>query len=426
MNIRELFARHARAAAKGRAVRAAARVALLGASGVAIVVLLTRLGVAMPLTSLLPALPADADRSARLFGFLAVSLAGLAQGAVLLGLVVLASVLVRTSGRWLMRMGPQRVASDLDGALETDRYSAALEARGPMAPLVERSAIDRDPPVTTLLGPLPGLRQRWLFRLVVLLTLVVALLPGTAPGSEGDAPVAGDPDGGMDARPLLLLLMGPSEPFPPGKPVPVQVLMEALAAPSEDLDLEVRISVDGNEPQSTEGRLFLAAGAPGQDMLRLDLRYWAESLEPGEHVAQAFAGVAQSNLYRFTIQGDGGGGGGQQEQEQQDQDENQKPPPKPQGGGERPDWKPKFVKPLVREGPKIRKKARVPVEVPGGGSPTDQPLEQAWPELERRKEAALNRPGLSPVARDLVREYFEQLRPEEVAAPKEEPGEKPK
>ena len=35
------------------------------------------------------------------------------------------------------------------------------------------------------------------------------------------------------------------------------------------------------------------------------------------------------------------------------------------------------------------------------------------PEEERRKEAALNRPGLSPVARDLVREYFEQLRPEE-------------
>ena len=51
--------------------------------------------------------------------------------------------------------------------------------------------------------------------------------------------------------------------------------------------------------------------------------------------------------------------------------------------------------------------------MPGGGAPRESSLEEAWPELERRKEAALNRSGLSPAARELVRRYFEELRPAE-------------
>ena len=60
---------------------------------------------------------------------------------------------------------------------------------------------------------------------------------------------------------------------------------------------------------------------------------------------------------------------------------------------------------------KIEKLAKVPIEVRGGGAPEERSLEEAWPELERRREAALDRPGLSPAARQLVREYYEQLRP---------------
>ena len=48
----------------------------------------------------------------------------------------------------------------------------------------------------------------------------------------------------------------------------------------------------------------------------------------------------------------------------------------------------------------------------GGGAQQEKPIEEAWPELLRRREEALNRPGLSPAAKKLVREYFERLRPE--------------
>ena len=48
-----------------------------------------------------------------------------------------------------------------------------------------------------------------------------------------------------------------------------------------------------------------------------------------------------------------------------------------------------------------------------GGAPTDKPLKEAWPELKKRREAALKRPGLSPHARKLVKEYFDKLRPDE-------------
>jgi hypothetical protein len=75
--------------------------------------------------------------------------------------------------------------------------------------------------------------------------------------------------------------------------------------------------------------------------------------------------------------------------------------------------KPRFVEPLVKGDEQITKKAKVPIEVPeGGGGQHEKPIEEAWPELERRREEALNRPGLSPAARKLVREYFELLRPE--------------
>ena len=67
----------------------------------------------------------------------------------------------------------------------------------------------------------------------------------------------------------------------------------------------------------------------------------------------------------------------------------------------------------MQEGEKVKKLARVPIEAEGAGGPVSRSLDEAWPELERRKEEALRRPGLSPAARDLVRRYYERLRPEE-------------
>ena len=83
-------------------------------------------------------------------------------------------------------------------------------------------------------------------------------------------------------------------------------------------------------------------------------------------------------------------------------------PQKDEGNQE---WRPKFVEPLVRDGERVKKNAKVPIEVPGGGAPAPRPLDEAWPELERRREAALDRPGLSPAARKLVKEYFDRLKP---------------
>jgi hypothetical protein len=167
--------------------------------------------------------------------------------------------------------------------------------------------------------------------------------------------------------------------------------------------------VDERPPIDTGKRLFLAAGAAGQDSATLDLRALTRGLEPGEHVAWAYAGGLRSNPYRFSVVLPGGGQGGPPPPP----DEPESGPPPPGGPEERPHWRPKFVEPLVREGEQVEKMARVPVEVPGGGGVADRPLAEAWPELERRKEAALNREGLSPASRRLVREYFDRLRPRE-------------
>ena len=78
------------------------------------------------------------------------------------------------------------------------------------------------------------------------------------------------------------------------------------------------------------------------------------------------------------------------------------------------------MQPLVQDGDKVKKRARVLTENRGGSDPVDRPLEEAWPELQRRKEAALKRPGLSPAARRLVQEYFERLRPDGVQPDGEE------
>ena len=94
------------------------------------------------------------------------------------------------------------------------------------------------------------------------------------------AVVAGDPEEGMIEKPLILLLSGEDGPFTLRRPIPVRLLMEALIAPAVDLDLEVRLAIDGGPLQTTDERLFLAAGVPGQDAVSFDLRFWAERLEP--------------------------------------------------------------------------------------------------------------------------------------------------
>jgi hypothetical protein len=409
MTFRALLAHHARIRARSRAARVAGRVVLVGGTLVACALFLERAGFGVPGLHL-PGLPESDGTADRWIGWVAVSLAGLLQGAALLLVVFTIALFVRLGGARL-RPRPARVAGDLDRILGTDRFTAALEGRGRLAPLVARRAVDQPPPDDAL-GRRPSrFWRRWLRRFIVALVLVVALAPGTAPGAEGDALVAGRPDEGRDEEPLQLKLVWDRRLFLPREPIPVEVVAEAAFAPPSDLDLPVRIVIDDGPEIDAQASLFLAAGAPGEDAVTLDLRELVEKLEPGEHRAVARAGDAESNAYIFRIDpsGDGGGGGDRPPPLSPPQ-----PKPRPEGGAGAQKLKPKYIEPLVREDErkKIEKLAKVPIEVRGGGAPEEQSLEEAWPELERRKEAALNRPGLSPAARQLVREYFERLRPE--------------
>lgn len=408
MTVRALLARHARICARRRAARLAGRLVLVGGTLIACALFLERAGFDVPALRL-PGLPAFDGTADRWIGWVAVSLAGLLQGAALLAVIFVFALLVRLGGA-LVRPRSARVAADLDGILDTDRFSAALEGRGRLAPLVARRVVEQPPPDDTL-GRRPSrFWRRWLRRFVVALVLVVALAPGTAPGAEGEARVAGRPDEGRDEEPLRLKLVWDRRLFVPREPIPVEVIAEAAFAPRSDLDLPVRMVIDDGPEIDVQASIFLAAGAPGEDAVALDLRELAEKLEPGEHRAVARAGDAESNAYVFRIDpsGDGGGGGPSPPPSPP------RPQPRPQGGAGAQNVKPKFIEPLVREDErrKIEKLAKVPIEVRGGGAPEERSLEEAWPELERRKEAALNRPGLSPAARQLVREYFERLRPE--------------
>jgi hypothetical protein len=336
-----------------------------------------------------------------------VSIAGLLQGALALAAVFAAAFLARSVLPLLRPARIPDVARAIDGALSTDRFSSALEATGPLAGLAEKHATANPPPAT--LFTIPSRRgERWLRRIVVVLVLLVAIVPGKAPAD--DAGLIPRPEGGTDDRELVLRLVGVKEVVVPGQPVPVQVILESPVAPVADMTLPVSMRIDGRDEEPTGASLFLPAGAPGQDSVGLDLSPHIKDLAPGDHVAVARAGVLLSNEYRFRIEPPPGG---ESEEPQQDPQAPEPPPNEtPQGGGPQ-QVKPRFVEPLVKGDEQITKKAKVPIEVPeGGGGQHEKPIEEAWPELERRREEALNRPGLSPAAKKLVREYFELLRPE--------------
>ena len=402
MNIRELLQRHARTLGEGRARRMARLVVLLGGTGVAALLFLQRAGLVD--LGWLPDVAADTW-----VGFLAISLVGLLQGAALLAVVFVVALCVREFGARFVRPSLAGVASRLGRALRTDRFAAALEARGVFARYVEQDALRHAPRGDLFAGSAGRWQDRWLRRLVIALVLIIALSPGAAPGEDGDAPVAGAPeDGGREQHALVLRLTGEAKTFKADAAVPVDLTAEARVAPAEDLHLPVVVRIDDGPALRPADRIFLAAGAPGQHSVSFDLRALARDLAPGKHRAQAWAGAARSNVYEFEIEPPGGQGGKPPDPKPQPK----QPQPNPRDGGGPRQARPRYVEPLVREGRKVEKEAQVPIEVPEGGGPTKKPLREAWPELERRKEAALNRGGLSPAARKLVREYFDRLRPE--------------
>ncbi len=405
-----LLARHSGIWATSRAARLGRRFFWIGALLVATALFLERSGIDVWWIAV-PGLEDAHTTAERVVGYVFVSFLGLVQGLLWLATVFVGSVLVRIVLSALWRPGRRATASALDTRLATDRYSAAVEAKGPLAGRVLADAV-RDQPPRDALRMRPRKTERWLSVLAVLAVLLVALAPGAAPGAEGRAPVAGSQDPSRPHEPVQLWLRGEERAYRFDEDIPLDVLVEASLPLDQDLEEVVWLSIDSSLPIETRAGLFLPAGAPGEDRATLNLASYLDGLAPGEHTARALAGTLKSNVYRFTLE--------------PPPDPKQKPPPppdqpKPSGkGGQKPKPKttPKYVEPLVRDGEKVKKKARVPVETPGGAAPQTKTLREAWPDLERRREAALDRPGLSPAARRLVREYFEKLRPTDgVAAP---------
>jgi len=402
MSVHALLRAQERVRARGVALRAARRLFLLGAAAVAAALFCERAGIDLPWLAL-PYPEGVGVPGLRVFAWIAISLAGLLQGALLLAWVLAASLAVRYAGPRLLRRAPRRTADDLDRLLATDRFSAAREARGPLAPLVVATALRHPPSATLFAGRRRG---RLLPALALLCVLLVALMPGTAPGGDGPAPVEGADRAGEEEAPLLLRLHGPGGLFRATEPVWVEIFLEASGEVRERIEFAVLLRIDSGAPMEVEGSLTLVPGGAARAALRLDLRRFAEGLGAGEHVAVALAGPLVSNEYRFRIE---------------PPDAPPPPPPPPpdppppppgeEGSTGGVPLRPEYVEPLLREGEQVTKEARVPVEVPGGGTPAQRPISEAWPELQKRLEAALDRPGLSPAARALVREYFERLRP---------------
>jgi len=406
MTLRSLLVRSARAEARGRAAATAWRIVLLGWIGIAVALFCERAGIDVPLLRL-PTIRDGAGIADRVVGYVAISTAGLVQGAVLCAAVLLIALFARSLLGFVLRRAPARIASRLDGLIGTDRFSAAWEADGPFAPLVEREAL-ASPPNPAILAPRRARLQRFLAIFALALVLVVAVLPGVAPGDDGNAPVLGAPDPGQKENLLSLTLVGTTGDLGPDDPIMLSVKGETTSPPSRDLELPTTFVLDDQIRIESGQALFMPAGAPGEDEIQFDLGGALPPLKAGEHRVYALAGGARSNVWIFRIEGESGGGGGAEEEKEEPKEE---PKPNPQQGGALPETRPRFVEPLVREGDKVEKRARVPIEVPGGSAPKESTLEQAWPELERRKEAALNRTGLSPAARELVRTYFDTLKP---------------
>jgi len=409
MSVRDWLFRQARSEARGRGALWAGRFALAGLAAIALLLFLDRAGYDLGVFRL-PDVGRPEGWMDRAWGWFLLSGAALLQAAAAVATVLAVSFVLRFVLGFALRRRTRSVARLLDRRLSTETFCAALEATGPLGPLVEREALAARP-ADGFFAPRRGRRRlKILQALALALILVLALLPGVAPGQEGDAPVLGAPDPGQRENRLSLTLTGPVRPLGPGDPIALEVLGELSRAPSTDLELPVFLVLDGSTKLATGGALFLPAGAPAQDTVRTDLARMLPPLQPGEHTVVALAGGARSNVWTFRIEGEPEGGGAAEDEEEQEK----KPDPSPEGSATPPpELRPQFVEPLVREGEKVEKLARVPIEVPGGGAPKDATLEEAWPELERRKEAALNRAGLSPAARDLVRRYFEELRPKE-------------
>jgi PKD repeat protein len=119
------------------------------------------------------------------------------------------------------------------------------------------------------------------------------------------------------------------------------------------------------------------------------------------------ADVEEKKHYiRVTRRGGGGGGsGGAAGGRSREGPDMGEPPERPKV-----EFDPKTVNPIAREGPLVEKTRTVHTESGEGGDP-EQRYRDVFPEYRRQAEESIERERIPSSARDLIRRYFEGIRP---------------
>lgn len=116
----------------------------------------------------------------------------------------------------------------------------------------------------------------------------------------------------------------------------------------------------------------------------------------------------KKHYIRVTRRGSGrrGGGGGEVGGRATEGPDLGGPPPRPKV-----ELDPKAVNPITREGPWVEKKRTVHTESAEGGDP-EQRYREVFPEYRRSAEESIERERVPSSARELIRRYFEGIRPQ--------------
>jgi hypothetical protein len=236
--------------------------------------------------------------------------------------------------------------------------------------------------------------------------------PGGEPEPEPD-PVPEPP------REIIVELYPELPSYPSEGPVPMTARVRARTADERPVAGDLHVRVDEGEWVSLPGTITVPGGRPFDRLRGFCLRQAmleATGLSSGSHTVQVAyrrddggEPVASEPVEIFVEPSPGESDGGGRENPQN---------PEPEGQPETPplDIQPPtvIVEPLFNEGETVEKTGPALVfdpSAPRGEPAPERSLEEAFPEIRRRAENAIARDEVPPRWRELVRAYFELIRP---------------
>jgi hypothetical protein len=265
--------------------------------------------------------------------------------------------------------------------------------------------------------------------------------PDKPPPKPDAAPTPQTPKHPTPEGHVLVAIKPTKEEYEAEEPVNVAVSATATGEIAGTRTFDLRVSVDGVDVDAGV-EMNVDPSRPEGDHEDVDLRKVPGlKIDAGEHVARARLTTRttheeyESAPAKFRVKPK------PQDDKKKDDDDNKggapKPKPKPQPQQPKPEQKSedpskkegrppteappppppaamdkKVVVPLFGEGEEVKKRGLVLVLDPGGGletPPKERPLDEALPDARRRAESAVDRAGVRPEDRELVRRYFELL-----------------